>query len=129
MVKFIDKKGQSWDLSINVAAMRRAKAADIDLSLPQKQIDKFFLDDTFVADCLFAIVKANTPGLTQESFDDLLDGKVLAEAREALWESLYEYFDDPKAERLRESVADAKKALEVALGSPTGSGSIESKAN
>ena len=127
MAKFIDNKGQSWDLSINVAAMRRAKAMGVDLSMPVAQLQQFVMDDVFIADCLYAIVKANTPGLTQESFDTLLDGKVLAEAREALWESLYEYFDLPKAEMLRAAVASVKKEMEAAQASLTGSGSTESK--
>lgn len=129
MAKFVDNKGQSWDLSINVAAMRRAKAMGVDLSMPVAQLQQFVMDDVFIADCLYAIVKANTPGLTQESFDALLDGKVLAEAREALWESLYAYFDLPKAEMLRAAVASVKKEMEAAQASLTGNGSTESKAS
>lgn len=127
MAKFIDNKGQSWDLMINVAAMRRAKAVGVDLSMPVAQLQQFVMDDVFIADCLYAIVRASTPGLTQESFDALLDGKVLAEAREALWESLYEYFDSGKAEMLRSAVASVKKEMAAAQASLTGNGSTESK--
>lgn len=131
MSKFTDKLNREWELTINVAAMRRAKAKDIDLSMPVNQLMSFVMDDVFLTDALWAIVEpdAKAKGITLEQFEAGLDGKVIAVAREALWESLYEYFDVGKSEMLRAAVASVQAEMATATASLTSIGSGESKAS
>jgi len=126
---FTDSVGRQWSLSINVAAMRRAKRSDIDLSMPVKQMESFFMDDVFLADALWAIVEpeATAKGLTLEQFELGLDGKVLSQARDSLWDALSEYFDAGKSEMLRAAVASVAKEMQTATKSLTGTGSAASK--
>lgn len=129
MSNFTDSVGRQWSLSINVAAMRRAKRSDIDLSMPVKQMESFFMDDVFLADALWAIVEpeATAKGLTLEQFELGLDGKVLSQARDSLWDALSEYFDAGKSEMLRAAVASVAKEMQTATKSLTGTGSAASK--
>mgnify|MGYP003679872023 CR=1 FL=1 len=109
--------------------MRRAKRSNVDLSMPVAQMQSYIMDDVFITDALWAIVEpdAKAKAVTLEQFETGLNGKVLAEAREALWESLYEYFDVGKSEMLRAAVASVAAEMATATSSLTGSGSAESK--
>ncbi len=111
--------------------MRRAKRSVVDLSMPVKQMQSFFMDDVFLTDALWAIVEpeATAKGLTLEQFESGLDGTVLASARDALWDALSEYFDPGKSEMLRAAVASVAKEMATATASLTGTGSVESKAS
>ena len=131
MSKFSDKLSRDWQLTINVAAMRRAKTLGVDLSMPAKNLGDYFFDDCYLCDALWAIVRpaASEAGLTQEQFELGLDGKTLDAAREALWEALYEYFDLGKAEMLRAAVASVAEEMQTAKNSLTSSGSGEPKAS
>lgn len=123
--------GREWQLTINVAAMRRAKSQGIDLSMPAKSLGDYLFDDCYLCDAIWAVVKpaATEAGLTQEQFELGLDGKTLDSAREALWEAMYEYFDVGKSEFLRAAVAGAEAEMQAAKVSLTSIGSGESKAS
>jgi hypothetical protein len=128
-VKFVDKKNREWILEVNVAAMRRAKAAGVDLSMPVNQLREFLMDDVFIADALWAIVSLNAKerGITQEQFDEAFNGSTFETAREALFAGLEEYYD-PKSQRaamFRAAVAEVKAEMAKAL--TTLNGSTEAK--
>lgn len=129
LAKFTDKLNREWQLTINVAAMRRAKAQDIDLSMPVAQIQPFTMDDVFLTDALFAIVKteADAKGITLEQFEAGLDGKTLDVAREAMWEALCEYYPEHKARMLRAALDSIAKEMAEATTSLTSIGSGDSK--
>lgn len=138
MSQFTDSLGRMWPIAITVAAMRRAKRSDVDLSMPVAQMQSYIMDDVFLTDALWAIVEpdAKNKAITLEQFETGLNGTVLAEAREALWAALYEYFDVGKSEMLRAAVASvaaemATVAAEMATAtaSLTSTGSGDSKEN
>ena len=106
MSSFKDTMGREWQLNINVAAMRRARAYDIDLSLAVQQLNKFFMDDVFFVDAIWAIVKplADEKGITQEQFESAFDGAITEQAREALWVALGAYYDTGRSEFLKKAV-------------------------
>lgn len=131
MTKFTDNKSREWPLFVNVAAMRRAKAKGIDLSMPVSQLQQFVMDDVFIADALWAIVAqdAKERGIDQEAFDSALGGTIFDSAREALWAALEQYYD-PKSERaamLRAALAQVKE--ETAKVMSTLGGSTNAKEN
>lgn len=127
MHSFTDSMGREWKLDINVAAMRRAKKEGIDLSMPVSQMQEFVMDDVFLTDALFAIcaVQAKAQGITLEQFETGLNGAILAEARDRLWDALAEYFDPGKSQMLLAAVAATRD--EMAKASATLIGSGESK--
>lgn len=128
-MKFVDKQNREWVLQVNVAAMRRAKAVDVDLSMPVNQLQQFVMDDVFVANALWAIVGPNAKerGITAEQFDAGFDGTTFDTAREALYAALEEYYDpkSQRAEMLRVSLAQVREETAKAISSF----SKEAKAN
>ena len=131
MSKFTDKLNREWTIDITVAAMRRAKHNDIDLSMPVAQMKEYLMDDVFSADAIWAIVEpeAKAKGITLDQFDAGLDGKVLNAARESLWSAYYEYFDEGKAALLRSTVSAAAEAMLEASKSLTSSGLVGFRVN
>lgn len=124
MSKFVDKLGREWTFTVDVAAMRRAKKAGVDLSMPVKQLQEFVMDDVFMVDALWAVVSpdAESKAVTLEQFEKGLDGKVLEVAQEALWEALCEYYPDPKAQMLRAALASVKTEMAKVATSLTSNG-------
>jgi hypothetical protein len=124
MHSFTDAASREWKLEINVGAMRRAKKQGVDLSMPVSQMQEFMLDDVFLTDALFAVVapQAKELAVSLEQFESAIDGKILAEARNQLWEALAEYFDPGKAQMLLAAVAAVKSEMAKASATLTGSG-------
>ncbi len=112
-MKFVDNQQREWMLTINVAAMRRAKANGIDLSMPVNQLREFMMDDVFTCDALWAVVSSNSKerSVSQEQFESGIDGVVIETARDALWEALAAYYAPGKAEMLREAVRSIKAEM------------------
>lgn len=117
MADFTDKLGRKWQLELNVAAMRRAKKQDINLSQPIEQLQEFVMDDVFLCDALYAVVKpdCDAKGISQDQFDSGFDGKTTEAAREALWATLEEYYDPGKAEMLRTALQSVREEMRKAL--------------
>lgn len=124
-MKFTDKLEREWNLVIDVAAMRRAKKAGIDLSMPVNQLQEFVMDDVFLADALFAILSPSCAalGITSSQFDDGLNGNVIESARESLWSALEAYFTPGKASMLRAALASVRLEMEKATQSLISDGS------
>lgn len=126
-----DSTGREWNLAINVAAMRRAKTAGVNLSHAVEQIKEFVTDDVFLCDALWAVVQpqAKELAITQEQFEAAIgNGDVLEKARIELFESLCEYYPDPKASMLQAALK--MLAAEMAKVQETiSSGLTESKAS
>lgn len=124
-MKFVDKQNREWLLNVNVAAMRRAKASGVDLSMPVSQLQQFVMDDVFIADALWAIVSPNAKerSITQEQFEDAFDGHAFDLARTALFAGLEEYYD-PKSQRavmFRAAIAEVKEEMVKAMSTLNGS--------
>ncbi len=128
---FKDLDGREWSIRINIGAMRRAKARDIDLSMPVPQLRSFMLDDVFLTDALWSIIElqAKERQVTVDQFESSIDGRVLAEARERLWESLVEFYDPPKAEMLGMALTAIREEIDKATQSIGSIGSASSKGN
>lgn len=120
--------GRNWTLVINIGAMRRSKARDIDLSMPIPQLRQFFLDDVFLFDALWAVLEpdAKQAGLTVEQFENGMNGEVLDAARECLWAALSDYYPDEKKRMLSSAIATVQRELATAI---TSLSSAEAKAN
>ena len=116
MASFKDSMGREWHININVAAMRRARAKDIDLSMAIKQLNQFVMDDVFLVDALYAICKPDldSKGISLEQFEAAFDGVVTEKAREALWAALEGYYDTGKGKLLRAAIEMVKAELSKA---------------
>ena len=128
-MKFTDLENREWKLTINVAALRRAKAVGIDLSMAIQQLRELLLDDVVTIDALWAIVSPNAKerNITAEQFDAGFNGETLDKARDSMWDALAEYYSPPKAEMLLAAVASVKQEMANATKQITGNGSTNPK--
>ena len=60
---FSDNLSRDWTLHITVAAMRRAKAKGVDLSMPVSQLQQFVMDDVHLTDALWAVLEPDAKAL------------------------------------------------------------------
>lgn len=108
MAKFNDKSGGEWAVGITVGALRRVlNATGIDLMKlfepdepnergddPSAELRKLLLRPVVIADVVFAVVEpeAKQRGVDAEAFGELLEGKALADATDALMSALEVFF-------------------------------------
>ncbi len=121
---FKDTAGREWTIRINISAMRRCKAAGADLSQSVEQLRSYVMDELYMTDCLWALVEpdAATKGITRDQFEESINGRVIADGRKAMWESLIEFYDDPndpKARMLRAAIETIDREIAAAIGSLT----------
>lgn len=122
LCQFIDLKGHTWNVAINVATLMRVKAgAGVDLlsifdregALAVRLLD----DPVFLFNILWPAVKseAEARGVSAEDFADGLGGDVLQGATEALFEAIGILTrSEAKQEMLRGLVQAVKHAEECA---------------
>ena len=114
---FTDRTGREWKLHIDVAAIRRARKLDVDLSMPVNQLREFVTDDVFLADALWAILgpTAKAEDMSQETFEKAFTGPTYAQAREALWAAMELYFDPGKFAIWQAALKSIDKELKDAV--------------
>lgn len=125
-----DAAGRDWKLTINVAALRRAKSAGVNLSMAVEQLREFVMDDVFLCDALWAIVEpqAKELAISKEQFEASLDGHSLELARTDLWDALCEYYPEGKSQMLRAAIQAIAQELAKATADIS-SGSTGAKAS
>lgn len=108
MASFKDKLGAEWNITLTVGALRRVlDMVDVDLARLVETVDAngnkrnpiqewatLINDPIRVCDVLWAVVSpvAAARQITDEQFGELLEGQTLANATEALEQSLRDFF-------------------------------------
>ena len=115
MKTFTDSQGRTWNVVINVSAVKRVRdILDVDLlDVANGDLLSRLADDPCVlVDVLFALCKpeADTKGITDEDFGRGMVGGVLDEASSALMKELLDFF--PSAQRARALGRMARKIVE-----------------
>lgn len=103
---FKDTKGNEWNASITVGALRRVLAqTSIDLTRlfddeKAEAVQKLLANPITIADVVFAVVEpqATAKGIDAEAFGELLEGEALAQATDALLDSLVVFFSARQTE-------------------------------
>jgi len=103
MHAFTDDQGRRWQLSINVAVLKRCrrifgtKEQDFDLMDPQLP-QRLAMDPALFVDLLWELVdKSQHQGVEPEKFAEGLGGDAIERASEAFLEELFDFF--PKGRR------------------------------
>lgn len=102
MHAFKDKDGTTWELVISVSAIKRVKGLrGVNLSDLKGATEgetplltRLETDIELLADCVYAICKpqADSKGLDDLGFAELLSGEALADAIKAFWQELADFF-------------------------------------
>jgi hypothetical protein len=110
-------KAHEWLLHINVASIRRVRAATgVDLAaLPASGLGEFLSDVVKFVDVLWVLVEpqAKERGVSDEDFGASLSGDSLVRAAEAFVEELIDFFPAPRRGPLREMVKKGRQLDDV----------------
>ena len=116
---FTDSQDREWTVAIRVGTLRKCKSKGLDLCRCIEELDKYLMDELFIVDAIWNIIeleaKGKDPKVSKEGFELAMDGTSIAAARDALWSSLEEWFDEKKSRMLREALAAAEAEIEKAL--------------
>lgn len=103
---FKDTKGNDWNASITVGALRRVLAqTSIDLTRllddeKAEAVQKLLANPITIADVVYAVIEpqAVAKSIDAAAFGELLEGEALAQATDALLDSLVVFFSARQAE-------------------------------
>ena len=101
MKTFTDNAGRSWNVEINVAAIKRARTlADVNLLevVEGTLVDRLIRDPVLLCDCLYAVCKpqADERSITDEEFGRAMAGDAIEHATAALLEELVSFCPSPR---------------------------------
>lgn len=119
MASFTTSNGQTWELNLTIADIKRVRNADIDnegegpidlLALDSGSpplLTRIGIDVALLCDIIYVLVQpqADKAGVSSEDFGSLLGGDTIAAASDAFYEALADFF-----RRLRRN--DLSAALE-----------------
>lgn len=119
MATFQDNKGRTWDLTLNIATLKRVRErVKVDLlssKLPHL-LEQVFTDPVALCDVLFAVVEpiAKKDGVTDVAFGESLAGDCIDAAGVALLESIRDFTPNPRTRaRVGEVVRGLLQAAEA----------------
>ena len=114
MHSFVDNSRRTWEIAINVAAVKRIRGLlGIDLyALVDdgfKSLSKLVSDPVTLADVLYCLCKdqADKQSISDEDFGRALAGDAITRAADAFVEELIDFFQDARAR------ASLRKAIEA----------------
>ena len=114
MHSFVDNSRRTWEVAINIAAVKRIRGLlGIDLyALVDdgfKSLSKLVSDPVTLADVLYCLCKdqADKQSISDEDFGRTLSGDVITQAADAFVEELIDFFPDARAR------ASLRKAIEA----------------
>ena len=118
MHSFVDNSRRTWEVAINVTAVKRIRGLlGIDLyALVDdgfKSLSKLVSDPVSLADVLYCLCKdqADKQSISDEDFGRALAGDVITNAADAFIEDLIDFFPDARARASLRKVIEAGKAV------------------
>jgi len=118
MHSFVDNSQRTWEVAINVAAVKRIRGLlGIDLySLVDdgfKYLSKLVSDPVTLADVLYCLCKdqADKQSITDEDFGRALAGDAITLAADAFVEELIDFFPDARARTSLRKAIEAGKTV------------------
>jgi len=118
MHSFVDNSQRTWEVAINVAAVKRIRGLlGIDLySLVDdgfKSLSKLVSDPVTLADVLYCLCKdqADKQSITDEEFGRALAGDAITQAADAFVEELIDFFPDARARTSLRKAIEAGKTV------------------
>ena len=98
---FTDTAGRSWELAVNVSAIKRVRGllgVDLLTVIEGELLNRLASDPILLADVLYALCKpqADAVGVSDEKFGAALAGDAIGAATEALLAELTDFFPQPR---------------------------------
>lgn len=135
MHTFLDTRGRTWIITINVDAIRRVRALlGVNLLdvVEGNLLERLVSDPILLCDILFALIRpeAEARQISDEDFGRALGGDALDQATNALLEELVDFFPSGKRVVLRKALEKLRTLEALALETATRrleSGELEQK--
>jgi len=116
MKTFKDREGMSWDVDLNVAAVKRVRdLAGVDLlSAAQEGFERLFNDPIAMVDAIYAICKpqAEERKISDEEFGRRMAGDSIDDAYTAFLEEFPNFFQNPLRRKLMRQTVEKVQAVE-----------------
>jgi regulator of extracellular matrix RemA (YlzA/DUF370 family) len=118
MHSFVDNSRRTWEIAINVAAVKRIRGllgmdlyALVDDGF--KSLSKLVSDPVNLADVLYCLCKdqADKQSISDEDFGRALAGDAITQAADAFVEELIDFFPDARARASLRKAIEAGKAV------------------
>ncbi|MCL2119673.1 MAG: hypothetical protein FWH27_14750 [Planctomycetaceae bacterium] len=96
---FKDIKGESWEITINVAAIKKVRdLLNADLLDTRTMLPRLLADPIFLVDVLYCLCKpqADAKNISDEQFGEGMAGDCLGFAKNTLIEELKSFFPSPE---------------------------------
>jgi len=96
---FKDIKNESWELAVNVAAIKKLRdLLNVDLLDIQATMPRLLGDPIFLVDVLYCLCKtqADAKSISDEQFGEAMAGDCLGVAKSSLIEELKSFFPSPE---------------------------------
>lgn len=121
MKSFKDNSGRTWNLSVDVSAIKRVRSLiDVDLlSIADgkgKVLEQLVDDPIVLCDVIYCLCKpeADAKDVTDEDFGRAMGGDALGDATNALLEDLVNFFPKPKRDLLDKALRKLRSLQEMA---------------
>jgi hypothetical protein len=116
MPKFVDREQRSWEISINVASMKRVKdATGVNLGLlltdNMKPLADLMQDPIALVDVMYVLCKpdADKRSVSDVEFGESLAGESFEHACDAFMEALIDFFPKRQGDLLRTMLGKGKE--------------------
>lgn len=125
MKQFTDKNGRTWDVAVDIAAVKRCRQLlKVDLLDPSSKdtggydlLSRLQADDVLLCDVLFAICKplCDSAGIKDEDFGSAMGGGALAAGLDALLESWADFFRTRRHEPLAQLIEKHREVVAITM--------------
>lgn len=120
METFRDNQDRTWELAVNVAAVKRVKGlTEVDLltAIDGQLFERLVGDPVLLCDVVYALCKpqADEQKVTDEDFGRAMAGDAIDNAVKALLPELIAFFPSPRRQVLQKALAKFRKLESITL--------------
>ena len=119
-MKFTDKSGKAWDISLTIGSIKRVKS-NIGVDLldieggEEPLISRLLLDEVLLAEVIAELISDQLGDMSQAEMLDRFDGETLAAASKAFWEEMKGFFTSKSRQDRLAVILKATSLLETAI--------------
>jgi len=132
MTTFTNNQGQSWEVQINVATLKRVRdilGIDLVNDPETKNLSQLADDEIMIVDVIYLICRdqAVERNISDEEFGKCMAGDAITQACNALMEGLANFFQSPSKRRAIKIMTQAATKIETAMQNQLNDPAIEKK--
>ena len=111
MQTFTDATGRVWSLRLDWQAMRRAKAAGVDLSKIEESLPDLYRCGVELSEAVWACLDLRGGAVNRDEFESALVGDAMEAARDALLQAVIDFFPEHRRRLIAGAIADVRRQM------------------